>query len=1214
MVKALVFSMLSVKAVVKARATFKPGRGLCHLMEKTSISMWNKLIMYGYLVASVFLIGGCRSNTSDKRFKLISPEQSKIDFNNKVWETEERHYFSFAYLYNGGGVGVGDFNNDGLEDVFFSGNLVPSKLYLNKGDFVFEDITEKAGILSEGWDNGVSVVDINQDGWLDIYVSVGGFAPAGDRRNKLYINNGDATFTEAAEAYGLDDDGFATQAAFFDYDRDGDLDMYLLRHANENTDEVEKLYTLRDGSGPSTDKLYRNNGVGANGHPTFEDVSAEAGILTEGYGLGVAIVDIDQDGWPDVYVANDFLASDLLYINNKNGTFTDKSSSYFSHTTRNSMGIQVADLTNDGLLDIFVLDMLPEDNERQKTMTSGMDYQHFKETLKKGFHPQFIRNVLQLNRGMDAKGNPIFSEVGRLAGLHETDWSWCPLAADFDNDGRKDLYISNGFRRNITDHDFQEYSSQQQIFQKGTGKMREAKVVKRIRELDSIFLPNYMFRGSDSLRFKNVGDDWGFSRSSLSNGSAYADFDNDGDLDLVVNNINAPAFLYQNQSKNNHYIQLDLKGQVNNKDAFGSKVSVYLDNGELLYQEKNPVKGYMSTSQQKLHFGLPKAAKVDSVIVYWPDDRKSRFIPQKLDTAYLLDIAQARPWEVRDRKAPKSLFKEVTDSIGFEHRHVENKGNDFIHEPLLLHQYDYNGPGLAVADCNGDGLDDFYIGGSRGNSGQLFFQQKDGSFVPKPLDDELKYEDGGALFFDADNDGDPDLYVVSGGSAVKYFEKGHYQDRLYINDGKGNFTYDENALPPIEASGSSVVASDYDGDGDLDLFVGGRVVPGSFPLAPKSYLLQNNKGQFIDVTRESAPQLAEVGMVSSALWTDIDNDKDTDLLVVGEYMPVTVFTNNGGILEPSPMSDEMAGIKGWWNSIAGGDFDNDGDIDYIVGNLGLNNAYKVSKEQPLRVYAKDFDGNSSIDAIATRFIKGKEVSIAPRNLLASQLNSVKKIFRSYSDFAKSDVHDLLRVLDSSGIQVLETNELASMYLENKGKGELAMQKLPLPAQYSALNGLQVGDFDEDGNLDVMALGNMYPTEVISGYIDGGKGLVLQGDGKGSFSEIALPESGFYVPGDARALASLAYGSRGNLLIATVNSGRTKLFSKAGRGGQTTLKWPEKADYGLIEFRDGRKRKIEKYYGEGYLSQSSQIIEIPKDCKRTIFYDLKGKKVSEEKCK
>ncbi|SHJ10537.1 VCBS repeat-containing protein [Pseudozobellia thermophila] len=1174
--------------------------------------MWNRLITYGYLIGSVLLLAGCESGTSDQRFKLVPPEQSKIAFNNKIWETEDRHYFSFAYLYNGGGVGVGDFNNDGLEDVFFSGNLVPSKLYLNKGDFVFEDITEKAGILPEGWDNGVSVVDINQDGWLDIYVSVGGFAKAEDRRNKLYINNGDATFTEAAKAYGLDDDGFSTQAAFFDYDRDGDLDMYLLRHANENTDEVEKLYTLKDGSGPSTDQLYRNKGVGENGHPTFENVSAEAGILTEGYGLGVAIVDINQDGWPDVYVANDFLASDLLYINNQNGTFTDKSAAYFSHTTRNSMGIEVADLTNDGLLDIFVLDMLPEDNERQKTMTSGMDYQHFRETLKKGFHPQFIRNVLQLNRGMDAEGNPIFSEVGRLAGLHETDWSWCPLAADFDNDGRKDIYITNGFRRNITDHDFQEYSSQQQIFQKGTGKMREAKVVKRIRELDSIFLPNYMFRNLNDLQFKNMGEDWGLTSPSLSNGSAYADFDNDGDLDLVVNNINAPAFLYQNQSKNNHYIQLDLKGKANNKDAFGSKVSIYLDNGELLYQEKNPVKGFMSTSQQKLHFGLPESAKVDSVIVHWPGDRRSRFIPQKLDTVYRLDIGEAIKWEVRDREAPKTLFKEVTDNIGFEHRHVENKGNDFIHEPLLLHQYDYSGPTVAVADGNGDGLDDFYIGGSRGNSGQLFFQLKDGSFTPKFLDDELKYEDGGALFFDADDDGDLDLYVVSGGSAVKYFEKGHYQDRLYINDGKGNFAYDEKALPTIEASGSCVVASDYDGDGDLDLFVGGRVVPGSFPLAPRSYLLRNDKGKFTDVTRESAPQLAEMGMVSSALWSDIDNDNDTDLLVVGEYMPVSVFVNNGGVLEPLALSEEIVDTKGWWNSIAGGDFDNDGDVDYILGNLGQNNAYKVTKEEPLRIYAKDFDGNSSIDAIATRFIKGKEVSIAPRNLLASQLNSVKKIFRSYNDFAKSDIHDLLAVLDSSEIQVLEANEFASMYLENKGRGEFAMKKLPLPAQYSALNGLQVGDFNEDGNLDVMALGNLYPTEVISGYIDGGKGLVLKGDGKGGFSEISLPESGFYVPGDSRALARLVHATHGNLLIATVNSGKTKLFSKGGRGGVNTIKWPKNAHYGVLELTDGRRRKFEKYYGEGYLTQSSPIIEIPKNCMRTIFYDLKGEKILEEK--
>lgn len=1140
---------------------------------------------YGCIVLLAVLLLACKGKVEEKRFTLISEKQSNIDFNNKIWETEEMHYFSFPYLYIGAGVGVGDFNNDGLEDIFFSGNLVPSKLYLNKGGFIFEDITEVAGITGDSWDNGVSIVDINQDGWLDIYVSVGGFTSENKRKNKLYVNNGDATFTEQAADYGIADSGFSTQAAFLDYDKDGDLDLYLLTHAKENTDQVEKLYTLKDGSGPSTDKLYRNEGIGPDGHPVFKNVSASAGILTEGYGLGVAVADINKDGWPDIYVANDFLASDLLYINNQDGTFSDQLSSYFSHTARNSMGIEMADFTNNGLLDIFVLDMLPESNERQKTMTANMNPQHFKETIKKGFQPQFIRNVLQLNRGEGTDGKPIYSEVGRLAGLHETDWSWAPLAADFDNDGSKDLYITNGFRRNITDHDFQDYSSQQHIFQKGTGKMREAKVVKRILDLDSIYLPNYMFKNEGELKFENKVKDWGFDKASLSNGAAYADFDNDGDLDLVVNNINAPAFLYRNNSNNNHYLQLDVIGKENNKNAYGAQVGLHFKDGTVAYQEKNPVKGYMSSSQQKLHFGLSKNKELQKVSITWPDGISGEFSPERLDTIYRIDSSTIELVNAKEKNMGSTLLT----SFMLNHTHVENRGNDFIHEPLLLHQFDYNGPSTAVADCNGDGLDDIFIGGSRDNSGQLLFQQNDGTFIAKPLAEQPIYEDGGALFFDADTDGDMDLYIVSGGSAVKYFDKGHYQDRLYLNDGKGNFKYNPDALPPILASGSCAVATDFDRDGDLDLFVGGRVTPGSFPIAPKSYLLRNDAGTFTDVTLQWAPELSEIGMVTSAIFSDVDNDAEMDLLVVGEFMSITFFKKKDGKLIKTAISPSIDSAKGWWNSIVGGDFDNDGDTDYVVGNLGNNHAYKVTKEKPLRIYANDFDSNGSVDAIATRFIRDKEVSIAPRNLLATQLNSVKGVFRSYKEFAESSIQDLLRVLDTTSMQILEANEFASMYLENTGDGKLEPIQLPLVAQFSTVQGMQVADVNFDGNLDLLAVGNLYHTEVISGYIDGGNGLVLLGDGKGGFRELPYRESGFYVPGDTKSLVQYQNSDQQPRFVVTVNNGGTKGFKYQNAKIDSIISWPKGTTTAVLELQNGKIRKVERYWGSGYLSQPAQYI-------------------------
>ncbi len=1140
--------------------------------------------------------------------ELISPSESGISFANTIDETDKLHYFSFPYIYIGGGVGVGDFDNDGLNDVFFAGNKVFSKLYRNKGDFAFEDKTNDSGIEGEYWANGVSVIDINQDGLMDIYVSVGGFANKPERKNKLFINNGDFKFTESAESYGIADASYSTQAAFFDYDRDGDLDLYVMTHANEGPKEIEKLYTKKDGSGPSTDRLYENTGSGKNGHPVFENISKTAGILIEGYGLGLAITDINQDGWPDIYVANDFVANDLLYINNQDGTFTNKLPEYVQHTSRNGMGVDVSDINNDALPDILVMDMLPEINKRQKTMTANMNHEHFKQTLREGFSPQFIRNTLQLNRGKDEKGKPVFSEIGRYAGLYQTDWSWSPLIADFDNDGQKDVFISNGFRRDITNHDFTEYSNQANIFKKGTGKLSENKIVERLKVLDSIFLPNYIFSNDGNLKFKDETKSWGMDQPSLSNGAVYADFDNDGDLDLVVNNINAPAFLYKNNSdknKENHFVDIKLKGAQGNLNGIGTKLTAYLSTGDKQYYDYSPVKGYMSSSNSDIHLGLGNIELIDSLKVDWQDGAQQVLTNLYVDTSYTVQYDNAK---IREQKSGIRLvsnnntFIEIHDDKILGYSHQENDNSDFRGEPLLLHLNDFNGPGIATGDVNSDNKKDVYIGGARNYPGKIFLQNKNGTFDSINLKDSEKYEDLGSLFFDADGDNDLDLYVVSGGSSVKYFEKGNYQDRLYFNDGNGAFTHNPEALPEIKASGSCVVAADYDSDGDLDLFIGGMIVPGNFPNTPNSYLLQNENGKFIDVTNRKAETLKNIGLVSSALWTDYDNDSDFDLIVAGEWMPITIFQNDKGILT-KVINSGLENFSGFWNSLIGKDFDHDGDIDYIAGNHGENTAFKVSQEEPMRVYAKDFDLNSSIDPIITKYLKGQEVPLAPRGELAKQLVAINRIFPSYDQYAEAEMSDLLKSLDTTKMQVLEVNYLSSSYIENLGDGSFTITALPQKAQFSPLFGLGSGDFDYDGFDDIIGVGNYYPTEVISGWYDAGKGVILKGDSHGSFSSRPHIETGFNVEKDARALVSMPLNDSTMLWVASVNSNKVKRFSQKLKSPLVELVPGEIS--AKIHFKNGNVEKQEYYFGAGYLSQPSNIIQVHESMNKIIIYNKEG---------
>ncbi len=1172
------------------------------------IGYMTKIWLY---VGLVFLVVLNSCNNNQPLFKLILPSESGIEFQNTLSPTDSVNILSFEYFYNGASVSVGDFNNDGLSDLFFVGNMVSNKLYLNRGSLKFEDVSEIAGIENIGiWNAGSALADVNNDGFLDIYVCANVNPDISKRANSLFINTGlneqgIPVFQNMAKEFGVEEFGYSQNAAFLDYDKDGDLDLYVLTNYVGVNGPAGYHPKITDGSAETNDQLYRNNGDN-----TFTNVTIEAGIVYEGYGLGLAIADINLDGYPDIYVGNDYVTNDLIYINNQDGTFSNQAKHFLKHQCRFSMGNDIADINNDGLVDIFTLDMLPSNNYRKKSsVDGGGSYQTYRSTENLNYEYQYVRNMMQINNG-----NAPFSEIGQLLGLHETDWSWSPLFADFDNDGNKDLLISTGFPKDLTNIDYIRFRNDVGMFTKSN------QLLSMIPELK---LPNRAYKNNGNLTFTDNTITWGLNSSpSYSNGAAFADLDNDGDLDYIVSNIDDKVHLYENtlysghsKKSDPHYLRVKLTGKFRGGEL-GTKITLFFNNDSIQYCDFSIYRGYLSTMENFVHFGLGNHTKVNKVEIIWPDGKKQ--VLRDIEANQVLEVNYKNAKEQKPKtKSTKDdygqkYFREITSDLGISFLHKEFDQIDYFIQRTLPHKFSQAGPGIAVGDINGDGLEDFIVGGSSFFNATIFMQNDSGNFSQTELVKVFeKYsEDEGLLLFDADNDKDLDLYVVSGSYE---FVQGNerYKDRLYLNDGKGNFTMSKDIIPEETTSGSCVRAADFDGDGDLDLFVGGRVITGEYPFSPNSYIFRNDNGIFNDVTDEICSSLKKAGMITDAIWTDYDNNGTTDLIVVGEFMSINIYKNTGSVLTKV----EDSGINqysGWWNSITGADFDKDGDTDYMVGNLGLNNIYNITFDRPLRIYAKDFDNNGSIDPILSCYYKTNsgemdEYPVHSLDMLNGQIPNSKNYFDSYKKYAGYTMQQLLALYNTNDLLVLEANYPLTSYMENLGNGKFELKALPQVTQFAPVNGMQVDDVNNDGNPDLILVGNDFGNEIISGRYDALNGVVLLGDGKGEFHALSTLESGFIVPGDAKALARLS-GKFQDMFIATQNIDSLMVYANITKADQkkkiykplTYDSWAE------LKYKSGQTEKVEFYFGAGYLTQSSRAISIPDDVVELVIHGFNGK--------
>ncbi|HEV2671599.1 MAG TPA: VCBS repeat-containing protein [Gemmatimonadales bacterium] len=1096
-----------------------------------------------FLVATALMVLSCRHTaTAPSLFEAVAPQASGITFTNTLPQDSTFNIINYLYYYNGAGVAAGDIDGDGLVDLYFTSNLGRNRLYRNLGNFHFEDITDRAGVAdSVGWKSGVTMADVNGDGRLDIYVS-GVNALGLQGRNVLYINNGDGTFTDRTAEYGLAFSGYSTQAAFFDYDGDGDLDMYLLNSSTlqERFNSPSTSRTVRNAK--AGDRLYRNDA----GH--FVDVSAAAGIYggVEGFGLGVVISDVNLDGCPDIYIANDFPENDFLYLNNCNGTFTESIVQATGHTSRFSMGVDAADVNNDGRPDIAVLDMLPDSERILKSAATGESYELLNLKLAAGYHYQYTRNTLQLNRGVTG-GALRFSEIGFLAGIAATDWSWAPLFADFDNDGRKDLFVTAGIYRRPNDLDY--LASLVSAGPGGPGRPGGGPApAPDIAKMPHVPVPNYAFRNNGDLTFTNQAAAWGLGAPGFANGAAYVDLDNDGALDLVVNNLNAPATIYRNRAREldsaaHHFLTVTLRGEGGNTGGIGAKVIIAGSTGRQMV-EVMPTRGFESAVDPRAHFGLGTASSVDSLIVVWPDRRFQVLTHVPANQFITLSQKDATGRYSYAPPAAKPLFTDVSPQVTSPYRHHENTFFDYGREPLMPHLLSTEGPALAIADVTGDGRDDIYAGGAKWQPGELLVQGPDGAFraaVEPAFRADSLHEDVDAAFFDADGDGDLDLYVVSGGN--EFWEGEPLRDRLYLNDGHGNFQRANDALPVFYHNGSCVVPGDFDGDGDVDLFVGSRVVTSHYGVMPRSYLLQNDgHGHFRDVTTELAPGLDSVGMVSRAVWIDYDGDGKLDLIVVGEWMPVRVFHQENGKFVDRTDNAGFAGTNGWWTSIQAVDVNGDGRPDLVLGNLGVNSFIRASRAEPARLYIGDFLDTGRLAQILTSYRHGKSYPLAGRDELIQVMPALASRYPTYASFGASGIEDIIPAKALRKARVLEADTFASAVALNHGDGTFELRPLPLEAQFAPIYSSLAGDFDGDGKTDLIVAGNFYGVTPVQGRYDASYGLLLHGDGRGNFSPVDMERSGLVIEGQVRHMAFMKRANGERSIVVARNNERLQVIS------------------------------------------------------------------------
>ncbi|WP_300024945.1 VCBS repeat-containing protein [uncultured Maribacter sp.] len=1059
-------------------------------------------------------------------FSNLNAEQTGIDFSNVLTENDSLNYFTYSYLYMGGGVATGDINNDGLLDLFFTGNQVPNKLYLNKGNLKFEDISEKAGVAGDSrWYTGVTMADVNGDGFLDIYCSVGGkFAP---KENQLFINNTDGTFTEKASEYGIADTGNSVQATFLDYDKDGDIDMYVANYPPTNFTSPTFYYSfkMKNPKASESDHLYRNDGN------KFTDVTEEAGLTNFGLTLSATVGDINNDGWPDLYVSNDFNSPDFMYLNNQNGTFKEVVKQATAHTAFYGMGTDIADINNDGNLDIFQVDMDARSNRRKKANMASMNPSLFWGVVNAGFHYQYMHNCMQLNSGIYTDGIPHFSNVSRITGTSSTDWSWGPLFADFDNDGNKDLFVSNGTRKEINNNDY--FKKLEDI------KIEKDTLLQLSKSIPSEKIENFIFKNNGNLDFEMANETWGIDYKGFSNGVVYADLDNDGDLEIITNNIDDKASLFENRSSEiNNYISIKFTGKPGNTSGLGNRVSVTID-GVTQTQELTLSRGFQSSVAPELHFGIGKHSKVDELKVVWTDGRVQKLTGIDGNQKLIISSENAKENAIADTKTLR-IFETDTTAVFPEHKHLENYYDDFATQVLLPHQMSAFGPALAVGDVNGDNLEDYFIGGSVSSTGSIFIQDTNG-FVKADtsfLDDDILSEDTGALFFDADSDGDNDLYVVSGG--YEFTENSErLKDRLYVNNGYGEFSKvpSEN-MPSLNISGSKVYNADFDKDGDDDLLVLGRQVPGSYPSPADSYILENistkEKVAFRVNEKLQPKEFNNLGMATSAVITDYDNDGWQDIIVVGEWMPIRVFKNSAtGFTEVSKELGLTADTTGWWWSIEQGDFDQDGDMDYVVGNNGLNYKYKATKDETFDIFVNDFDKDNKEDIVLSYYNDGKQYPLRGRECSSQQIPAIKRKFQNYESFAEATLEDVYTEKSLESSLHYQVKSFASVYLENKD-GKFIVHQLPIEAQISSINQILVNDYDKDGFLDILIAGNLFVSEVETPRNDAGYGLLLKGDGKGNFKSVTANESGLFIPGDVKAMG-IVHKNKTPYLIAAKNN-------------------------------------------------------------------------------